>query len=305
MVKPEVFQRALVLTGPTGCGKTRAALSLAKCMDAEIVSVDSMAIYRGMDIGTAKPSVEERLEVPHHLIDVLDPWESASVAWWLEEAALLCDDIQNRGKKVLFVGGTALYLKAMISGLFDGPPASAELRERLEAEAAAEGRESLHLRLHQIDPESANKLHPNDLRRVVRALEVFELTGKPLSAWQQEWNVERKWGPRCVWIDLPRTELYERIDLRVEQMFQAGLVDEVVRLLELPQPLSREARQALGYKEVIEYLQGVMTLEETVTTIQTRTRQFAKRQVTWFRHLPGCHPVDGELTSSIWDNTMK
>ncbi len=304
MANPEVFQNVLILTGPTGCGKSRAALHLATELNAEIISVDSMTIYRGMDIGTAKPTLEERQTIPHHLIDVLDPWESASVAWWLDRAAETCREIEARGKKALFVGGTALYLKAMISGLFDGPPANEEIRQRLEIEAEELGKDVLHQRLQVVDPTLGAKLHPNDLRRVIRALEVYEMTGKPLSDWQQEWATERPPGPKCVWIDLPREELYERINLRVEQMFQAGLVDEVERLLQLPQPFSREASQALGYKEVIEHLQGELTLAETVTTIQTRTRQFAKRQVTWFRHLPSCHPVTGELTTSIWDNTM-
>src|SRR5438477_5767328 len=175
------FAAAHILTGPTGAGKTRLALELAERLGAEIVSMDSMALYRGMDIGTAKPTDEERRRVPHHLVDVLDPWESGSVAWWLGQAARCSGGIERRGKRVLFVGGTPLYLKALLYGLFDGPPADQELRERLYREAEVEGAHTLHERLKRCDPVTAARLHPNDLRRVVRALEVWELTGRPIS----------------------------------------------------------------------------------------------------------------------------
>src|SRR5262245_18312987 len=162
MIDP--FQNAYVLTGPTGSGKTELGLELALRLGAEIVSMDSMALYRGMDIGTAKPGIEERRRVPHHLIDVLDPWESASVAWWLEQAALCDRDIESRGRRVLFVGGTPLYLKALLVGLFDGPPADVELRRGLTQEAETLGRQALHERLARIDPVTAARLHANDVR---------------------------------------------------------------------------------------------------------------------------------------------
>src|SRR5436305_580151 len=165
------FQSALVLTGPTGSGKSQLGLELALRLGAEVISMDSMALYRRMDIGTAKPAPEQRQRVPHHLIDVLEPWESASVAWWLERAAHCCREIEARGRRVLFVGGTPLYLKAMLCGLFDGPPADHALRERLEREAAGTGRNQLHARLAAVDPVTAARLHVNDLRRIVRALE--------------------------------------------------------------------------------------------------------------------------------------
>jgi tRNA dimethylallyltransferase len=318
---PAPFQNAFVLTGPTGSGKTQLALELAERLGAEVVSMDSMALYRGMDIGTAKPTAEERRRVPQHLVDVLDPWESASVAWWLRRAADCCRDLEARGKRPLFVGGTPLYLKALLFGLFDGPPADEGIRQRLTREAEDAGPAVLHERLARVDPVSAARLHPNDVRRVVRALEVWELTGKPLSRWQQQWPQERaasgEWrvatrhsplAPRhspLAWLDLPRAELYDRINRRVEQMFAAGLVEEVRALRALPRPPSREAAQALGYKEVFAYLDGRASLAETVERVRRRSRNFAKRQVTWFRHLPGCCPVNRELTGPAWASRIQ
>ena len=306
---PPPFTRALVLTGPTGSGKTRLGIELAGRLDAEIISMDSMALYRRMDIGTAKPTPDERRAVPHHLVDVLDPWESASVAWWLKEAAASCADIEKRGKRVLFVGGTPLYLKALLFGLFDGPPADAPLRQRLLDQAAAEGTQALHDRLARIDSASAAKLHPNDVRRIVRALEVFEITGQPISAWQTQWASPPPDScplppDSCLWLDLPRPVLYERINRRIEEMFAAGLVDEVRALRSLEKPLSVEAAQALGYKEVFALLDGQAGLKETIVRVQTRSRNFAKRQITWFRHLPGCRPATSQLTQALWQPKM-
>jgi tRNA dimethylallyltransferase len=319
---PPPFQNALVLTGPTGSGKTQFALELAPRLNAEIISMDSMALYRRMDIGTAKPTLRQRAAVPHHLVDMLEPWESASVAWWLDQAKRCTADIEARGRQVLFVGGTPLYLKALICGLFDGPPADPAIRERLTAEAESLGSAVLHDRLAAVDPACAARLHPNDIRRMVRALEVYELTGKPMSAWQTQWAAvsrQQAAGSEEADSSLPaagcplpaiccllpaRQELYDRINRRVEEMFAAGLVEEVRQLRALEKPLSLEARQALGYKEVFDLLDGTMTLEETIVQVQTRVRNFAKRQIAWFRHLPGCQPVTMELTRSLWRPRM-
>jgi tRNA dimethylallyltransferase len=311
---PNLFRNALILSGPTGCGKTALGVELAERLGAEIISMDSMAVYRAMDIGTAKPSLAERRRVPHHLVDMLEPWESASVAWWLNQAARCMVDLDRRGERVLFVGGTPLYLKALLRGLFDGPPADPELRRRLSQEAQREGGQTLHGRLAAVDPVTAARLHPHDLRRIIRALEVWELTGQPMSTWQTQWSAERgapnaergELGatPRCLWLDLPRDVLYARINARVERMLASGLVEEVRALRNLPRPLSREAAQALGYKEVLAYLDGKMSLAEAVGQIQTRSRNFAKRQVTWFRHLPECRPIMPELTFATWGLTM-
>jgi tRNA dimethylallyltransferase len=302
------FANALILTGPTASGKSSLALELAERVNAEIVSADSMTLYRGMDVGTAKPLAADRARVAHHLIDVLDPWESASVAWWLERATAAVHDIETRGKTVLFVGGTPFYLKALLCGLFPSPPADHELRRQLEAEAERQGPEALHGRLAAVDPASANRLHPNDVRRVVRALEVWHLTNRPISEWQREgwWQADTPRFARgsCLVIDVPRPELYARIDRRVEAMFAAGWVEEVRRLRELPQPLSREASRALGYREIGEFLDGRRSLTETIAEVQLRTRQFAKRQLTWFRALPGVEFVDGKLTFERWVERM-
>ncbi len=310
---PAPFTNALVLTGPTGSGKTELGIALARRLGAEVVSMDSMALYRGMDVGTAKPTPQERREVPHHLVDVLEPWESSSVAWWLQRAGECCREIEGRGRRVLFVGGTPLYLKALMCGLFDGPPADTALRRQLEEEANLAGSPALHARLAQADPESARRIHPNDLRRIVRALEVLALTGKALSRWQTQWAGGGGFAPGqsrddatpVLWLDVPRAELYERIDRRVEAMFAGGFVEEARRLRQLGPPLSREAAQALGYQEAFAYLDGRSDRAEAILRVQTRTRQFAKRQLTWFRHLPGCMPATKELTWARWCRTIR
>ena len=288
----DLLRRCWFLAGPTASGKSAVALPLARRLDAEIVSLDSMTLYRGMDIGTAKPSREERQEVPHHLIDVIEPHEEFSVADYVAAAERACREIVGRGRVPLFVGGTGLYLRGVLRGVFEGPPADWDLRRRLEAEAAEAGGAVLHRRLQQVDPQAATVLHPNDTRRVVRALEVYQITGRPLSEQQRQEPLPPGERPEHVyWLQPPRDWLYARINQRVDAMFAAGLVDEVRRLLASDKPLSHTARQALGYKEVIDALQGGDRLEQAVEQVKTRTRQFAKRQHTWFRNLVECQPV--------------
>lgn len=284
MVDLSVFDQALILTGPTASGKSGIAISLAEKVNAEIISMDSMALYRGMDIGTAKPSAADRQRVTHHLIDCLDPWERASVAWWLDEAGRITSQIVRRNKRVIIVGGTPLYLKALLCGLFEGPDIDSKLRAELEEYSA----ELLYQRLQHLDAVAAKRIHPNDHKRLVRALEVYLQTGKPLSEWQQQFQGESRHRPLpVICLDVPRDELYRRIDDRVDHMMQAGWLNEVKQLLQLPQPLSREAAQAAGYRELADHLAGKYSLEEAVEATKTRSRQLAKRQLTWFRHFPG------------------
>lgn len=310
----ELLRHCWFLAGPTACGKTALSLALAEKLNAEIVALDSMTLYRGMDIGTAKASLVERSQVRHHLIDVLDPHDEFSLAEYIVAAEACCREIVDRGRTPLFVGGSGLYLRGVLRGIFQGPEADWTLRRQLEEQAASEGSESLHRELSQIDPLSASRLHPNDLRRIIRAIEVFRLTGRPLSVQQDQHPkplTERT--PHVYWLSPPRDWLYARIDARVEQMFEQGLLAEVQRLIELTCPLNRTARQALGYQEVIDWLEaGQLTCDEEgrefghkpprelIELIQTRTRQFAKRQHTWFRNLEECVAIniDGSETPS-------
>lgn len=280
------------LTGPTASGKTAVGIELARRIGAEIISMDSMALFRGMDIGTAKPSADDRRAAPHHLVDVLAPHEDFSLAQYVAACHQAVDEIRSRGREVLFVGGTPLYLKGLLRGIFEGPPADWPLRHRLEDEARRLGPEALHRRVADVDPAAGARLHPNDTRRLIRALEVFEKTGRPISEHQRQFDIGRAASECRVFVlDWPREVLHERIDRRVDAMFAAGLVDEVRRLVALPYPLSKTARQAVGYIEVIEHLSDGPSLAETIERVKTHTRQLAKRQCTWFRSLSECRFV--------------
>lgn len=284
-----LFAGCWCLTGPTASGKTAVGIELARRIDAEIISLDSMAVYRGMDIGTAKPSAIERDAIVHHLIDVVDPWEEFSVAQYLSLAETAVREIRGRGRQPLFVGGTPLYLKALLRGLFSGPAADWDYRSQLEEVVERSGSAELHRRLAEVDPVAAAKLHPNDARRLIRALEVYYYTGRPISEQQQQFDKPASADSRPVFVlDWPREELYRQIDERVDAMFAAGLVDEVRRLLAAGHPLSRTAAQAVGYREVIAHLAGQVDLSTTIELVKRHTRQFAKRQLTWFRSLPEC-----------------
>ncbi len=288
----ELLRKCWFLAGPTASGKSAASLVLAKTLDAEIISLDSMAIYRGMDIGTAKPSAQDQRCVPHHMIDIANPEEDFSVAEFLRLTLNAAEDIDRRGKIPLFVGGTGLYLRAILRGLFEGPSADWTIRQRWEEQARANGPEWLHAQLRAVDPVTAERLHANDMRRLIRALEVFEITGRPISEDQQHGPKPKDQQPRCVaWIEPPRDWLRTRIDRRVDQMMAEGWLAEAERLMQRDPPPGRTASQALGYRELMEHLRTKNSLAETVEQIKTATRQFAKRQHTWFRNLEECQAV--------------
>lgn len=283
------------LTGPTASGKSKTGIALAQKLGAEIISLDSMAIYRDMDIGTAKAMPEDRKGIPHHMIDIVDPSEEYSLARYVKEACEKIDEIQLREKKVLFVGGTPLYLKGMLRGVFEGPPADKDFRTQLERKMEGKSPEFLHQMLEKVDPVSFERLHPNDIRRIVRALEVYELTGQPISSFQKQFDVGTPASECNVYVlQTPRDVLYARIDKRVDKMMYEGFLDEVKRLTERKLPISHTARQALGYRELFDYLDGKMKFGEAVNLIKQNTRHFAKRQETWFRSLSECRYISAD-----------
>ena len=278
----------LALVGPTGSGKTRTAIRICQALNAEIVSMDSMQVYRGMDIGTAKPTREDLAAAPHHMIDVVEPDQMFTVSMYREMACEVMDGILARGKTPLLVGGTGLYLQAISYEMSLGENgADRSLRERLQQIAGEEdGPRRLHERLQRVDPASAEKLHPNDVRRVIRALEIYETSGRAKS---EQTDEQRREGPYHVLVyglSLPREQMYARINARVDEMVRNGLIDEVKGLLARgiePRP-EGGAMQAIGYKEIVSALRGEMTLEKAVDLIKQGSRRYAKRQWTWFRH---------------------
>ena len=290
----------ICIVGPTAVGKTEIAIQLAQHLDAEIVSLDSRQIYREMDIGTAKPTLDQRGAVPHHLIDCVEVDQPFSVAEYQRLADSVIEEIRGRGKWTMAVGGAGLYFRGLIDGLFEGPGADAEIRAKLQREADEQGNIALHERLHRCDPEAANRIHPNNVVRVIRALEVYELTGKPISALQGQWKTDEPRYPfRAFGLNMPREALYRRIEDRVDQMVEAGLIEEVKGLLDQGYPRNCVAMQSFGYKELIDHLDGKRTLDEAIALLKQNTRRFAKRQLTWFCNDPRIEWLDISQFSSI------
>jgi tRNA dimethylallyltransferase len=272
------------ILGCTACGKGAVGRALARRTGGRIVSVDSMKIYRRMDIGTAKPSPQVRAEIPHHCIDVVEPHEGFSVAQYVERADEAIAAISAAGAPPLAVGGTSLYIKALSEGLFKGPPADPEIRDSLKRRAEREGLASLHAELTRIDPQAARRIHPNDERRIIRALEVHQALHLPISRLQSQWDAgSRRY--ECVFVGLRREkeDLHRRINLRVRKMVEMGLRDEVAGLLKEPAGLSPQAAQAVGYAEMILHLSGRLSLEDAVEQIKINTRRLARKQRTWHR----------------------
>jgi tRNA dimethylallyltransferase len=276
-----------ILLGPTASGKESAAVACAKMIGGEIVSVDSMKIYRTLDIGTAKASEKIRADVPHHCLDIADPEENFSVGRYVEEAEKAIVSVVARGKVPILSGGTALYYKGLLEGLFDGPSADADLREEFNRRAETEGVEKLYAELAEVDPQAAEKIHPNDLRRIVRALEVAKLTGQPISSQQTQWvGAEYRYPCALAALDWPREVLYARIEKRVDLMMAEGLLEEARQVYEKRDYLSRTPLQAVGYKEFFSYFSGETDLAEAVELLKKNTRNLAKSQMTWFRKFP-------------------
>ena len=275
----------IAIVGPTASGKSELALFLAKSFSVEIVNYDSVQIFRHLDIGTAKPSIAERERVPHHMIDIREPTEIFTAGDYQREARLVLEDIRNRGKLPILVGGTGLYLRALIEGLFAGPARSLHWRNRLEMIAEKRGRPYLHRLLQRLDPEAAARIAERDKPKVIRAIEVRLETGKPLSQHLDEKPREPITGfaSHFVGLNPAREELYRRIDERVERMFEAGLVEEVRGLLARGIPRIAKPFEAIGYRQVIQDIDSCIPRDETIRIIQRDTRRYAKRQITWFR----------------------
>lgn len=282
--------RIIVLGGPTAVGKTRFSLALAKAFGAEIVNYDSVQIYRNLDIGTAKPSAKERDLVPHHLFDVLDPDEPSNVADYMKMAHATIADIVGRGKVPLLVGGTGMYARILVHGIFEAPPADPEIRARHRAIVAQHGNAHLHAMLARVDPELAEKFHENDILRVSRGLEIFEQTGKPLSVHQREHRFKKpNYDALKLGLLRPRDELYSRINQRVDQMMTRGLLDEYKELITRGYDRRLKPLQSLGYRQMAQHLFEGMPLDEAVEDMKVSTRRYAKQQISWFRKEPGLH----------------
>lgn len=271
----------IFIAGPTASGKSALALHLAEQLNGEIISVDSMQVYRGLDIGTAKPSLEEQQRIQHHLIDVSELTESFDAARFCQLATIALKEIQGRGHVPIFCGGTGLYFKAFLEGLGEAPPSDKNLRAQLETTPL----QSLLEELKTSDPITYEKIDRQNPRRVVRAIEVIRLTGKPYSAQRARWTApEQNQSPNLFGLQRDPADLRERIDRRVDEMFRNGLVEETRRLLDSGLERNPTAMQAIGYRQVVEHLKGERSLPETIELVKIKTRQFARRQMTWFRH---------------------
>lgn len=278
----------ITIAGPTASGKTALSILLAKEMDGEIVSCDSMQVYKDMDIGTAKPTLEEQAGIPHHMLSVAEPWEDFSVSRYCAMADPIVEDILRRGKSPIIVGGTGLYMDALIRGNAFAPCPSTGRREELEALAASQGIEAVIERLRAVDPESAARLHPSDQKRIIRAMEVYLETGMTITEHNRKTQeIPPKYQPiRFALTDRQRQTLYDRIDRRVDAMLEAGLMEEIQGLLARGIPEKCTAMQAIGYKEFVAALHGESTLEEAAQQVKQSSRRYAKRQLTWFRRNP-------------------
>ncbi len=283
------------IVGPTGAGKSALAIEVAERSNCEIINADSRQFYRGMDLGTAKPSAEDRRRVPHHLIDVRSPGEPLDVAEFAQIARAAVEEIAARGRNPLVVGGSGLYLRVIRGGIFRGPAASAEIRDRLAKIAAERGVAHLHRQLREIDPDAANRIGVNDLYRIVRAIEVFELTGETISAHQRRHRfADNGYDTLTVGVEVERKKLYEAIDRRFDAMMAAGLVGEVRALIEAGYSPEKPPLSTIGYKQIAAHLRGEIALADAIAQAKQESRRLAKRQITWFRREPEIVWLDPE-----------
>ena len=299
----------ILILGVTASGKSRLAFELASTIGAEIISIDSMKVYRRMDIGTAKPSAARRRQIRYHLIDVVEPNEPFSVEKFLKLAEYAVKQISSAQKPVVAVGGTAMYIKAMLYGIFEGPGTNDRIRKKLRSQIDAHGLADLHKKLAEADPDAAQRIHPNDARRIIRALEVFELTGKPISSFQQQFDAENSLRDfKIIGLRRDKANAGTRINQRVKRMLENGFADEVKALLAEDEPLSKQAASAIGYAEIIDHLNGNLLFEEAVEKIKINTRRFAKAQRTWFKTFKNVNWLDiaeDESSEDILSRTME
>ncbi|MDD5291832.1 MAG: tRNA (adenosine(37)-N6)-dimethylallyltransferase MiaA [Candidatus Omnitrophica bacterium] len=280
-------KKIIFIVGPTAVGKTRLSIEVAKSINGEIISCDSMQVYRGLDILSCKPSLRERKQIPHHLIDIVSPARNFDVSQFIKLSKNLIEEIHDKGRKPVFVGGTGLYVDSLLNGIFQCPSKDQKIRDNFYRQAGKYGNSYLYQRLKKIDPPAAKKIHKNDLRRIIRALEVHQITGKPISRLQKQKKgilQDRRFDISIIGLTMPRAELYKKIDERVDLMFKKGAVKEIKRLLK--NKCSKTLRQALGMKEISLYLKGDISLKEARQLLKRNTHRYAKRQMTWFKRNP-------------------
>jgi tRNA dimethylallyltransferase len=300
--QPRFAAPLIILAGPTASGKTSISIELALRISGEIVNADSMQVYRRMEIGTAKPTLEERRVVRHHMIDVADPDEAFDAASYLKGAGRIIEEVKERGKVPLVVGGTGLYIRALTRGLCQSPPSDPEVKRKLIEVEKTKGLAELYQDLLRFDPESAARIHRNDRQRIIRALEVFHIAGAPLSALQDRHGFREQLRPAVkVFINRERKDLYERIDRRVDRMLEAGLKSEVEGLLAMGYSAKLKSMQSIGYRQMTAHIAGEISMKEAVARIKRETRHYAKRQITWFRGDPEFWPFDAEDIEGIYD----
>ncbi|MFC1668314.1 tRNA (adenosine(37)-N6)-dimethylallyltransferase MiaA [Chlamydiota bacterium] len=293
----------IYIVGPTGVGKSEISCEVASRVNAEIISADSMQVYKGIHILTDKPREVCQQKVPHHLINVLPIEQAIDVAYFVKLAHEAIGEISQRGKNVLIVGGTGMYIRGLVDGVFNGPGRDDRIRKKLQHESAEYGSHALYNRLRQVDEAAAKKIHDKDTKRIVRALEVYEITGCPISTLQNQWNNSK--DAIMIGLSRERKSLYGRIDNRVDRMVACGLVNEVKKIFSLDLQNNKGILQAIGCKEIIDYLENKISLDEAITTIKMHTRQYAKRQLTWFRKDERINWVELTESHSVKENSTR